>query len=107
MHVSVQKFTSTTCPRKSAGPSGSALSHPVAPPNEGTCTLMVLTTLSRRVAIEQVLGPDVAAEGDRDRPGDREHGAVADRRAEQQPADRLHDRRERLFFGEPAHRGRH
>ena len=31
MHVSVQKFTSTTRPRCSAGPSGSELSHPVAP----------------------------------------------------------------------------
>jgi hypothetical protein len=32
MHVSVQKSICTTCPRSSAGPSGSALSHPVARP---------------------------------------------------------------------------
>ena len=38
MHVSVQKFTRTTWPRSSAGPSGSELSHPVAPPSEGMCT---------------------------------------------------------------------
>src|SRR5215213_8916012 len=36
MHVSVQKFTSTTRPRSSAGPSGSEFSHPVAPSNAGT-----------------------------------------------------------------------
>src|SRR5215210_5163391 len=36
MHVRVQKFTSTTRPRSSAGPSGSELSHPVAPSNPGT-----------------------------------------------------------------------
>src|SRR5215216_1288800 len=38
MHVSVQKFTSTTCPGSSAGPSGSELSHPVAPSSEGMWT---------------------------------------------------------------------
>ena len=38
MHVSVQKFTTTTWPRSSAGPSGSELSHSVAPPSEGMCT---------------------------------------------------------------------
>ena len=38
MQVSVQKFTSTTCPRSSAGPSGSELSHPVAPSSAGMCT---------------------------------------------------------------------
>src|SRR5215216_7805691 len=38
MHVSVQKFTSTTCPRSSAGPSASELSHPVAPSSEGMWT---------------------------------------------------------------------
>ena len=38
MQVSVQKFTRTTWPRSSAGPSGSELSHPVAPPSEGMCT---------------------------------------------------------------------
>jgi hypothetical protein len=27
----------TTCPRSSAGPSGSELSHSVAPPSEGMC----------------------------------------------------------------------
>ena len=31
------KFTRTTCPRSSAGPSGSALSHPVAASSEGMC----------------------------------------------------------------------
>jgi len=35
MHVSVQKSTRTTWPRSSAGPGGSELSHPVAPPSEG------------------------------------------------------------------------
>ena len=35
MHVSVQKSTSTMWPRSSAGPSGSELSHPVAPLSEG------------------------------------------------------------------------
>ena len=38
MHVQVQKFTRTTRPRSSAGPSGSELSHAVAPPSEGRCT---------------------------------------------------------------------
>ena len=38
MHVHVQKFTRTTWPRSSAGPSGSELSHAVAPPSEGMCT---------------------------------------------------------------------
>jgi hypothetical protein len=37
MHVSVQTFTRTTWPRRSAGPSGSELSYPVAPPSEGMC----------------------------------------------------------------------
>jgi hypothetical protein len=37
-HVSVQKFTTTTCPRNSAAPSGSELSHSVAPPSDGMCT---------------------------------------------------------------------
>src|SRR5918994_1181454 len=37
MHVSVQKSTSTTRPRSSAGPSGPGLSHPGAPPSGGTC----------------------------------------------------------------------
>src|SRR4051794_14235475 len=34
-HVSVQKFTATTRRRRSAGPSGSVLSHAVAPPSNG------------------------------------------------------------------------
>src|SRR5688500_5633158 len=38
MHVHVQKFTRTTRPRSSAVPSGSELSHSVAPANEGRCT---------------------------------------------------------------------
>src|ERR671914_165724 len=38
MHVHVQKFTRTTCPRSSAGPSGSELSQAVAPPSDGMCT---------------------------------------------------------------------
>ena len=38
MQVSVQKSTSTTWPRSSAGPSGSELSHSVAPPSEGMYT---------------------------------------------------------------------
>src|SRR5436305_14831801 len=38
MHVSVQKFTSTTWPRRSAGPSGSELSHSGTPSREGMCT---------------------------------------------------------------------
>src|SRR5215213_1580479 len=38
MHVSVQKFTTTTWPRSWAGPSGSELSHPVAARSEGMCT---------------------------------------------------------------------
>jgi hypothetical protein len=37
MHVSVQKFISTTWPRSSAGPGGSELSHAVAAPSEGMC----------------------------------------------------------------------
>src|SRR4051794_39260419 len=37
MHVNVQKSTRTTCPRSSAGPSGSELSHVVAPSSEGMC----------------------------------------------------------------------
>ena len=38
MQVSVQKFARTTWPRSSVGPSGSELSHPVAPPSVGICT---------------------------------------------------------------------
>src|SRR5215217_2581483 len=38
MHVQVQKFTRTTWSRSSAAPSGSELSHSVAPANEGRCT---------------------------------------------------------------------
>src|SRR5690349_13839849 len=38
MHVSVQKFTSTTRPSRSAGPRGSEFSHPVAPSNVGIRT---------------------------------------------------------------------
>src|SRR6516225_848021 len=38
MHVRVQKFTSTTWPRRSAGPSGAELSHSVAPSSEGMRT---------------------------------------------------------------------
>src|SRR4051812_42967699 len=38
MQVSVQKSTRTTRPRSPAGSSGSELSHPVAPPNEGMCS---------------------------------------------------------------------
>ena len=37
MHVRVQKFTRTTWPRSSAGPSGAELSHSVAPPSGGMC----------------------------------------------------------------------
>jgi hypothetical protein len=40
-------------------------------------------------------------------PGDRDLRAVADRRAEQQSARRLDDRREGLVLGEPAHAGGH
>src|SRR6476661_4306118 len=38
MQVQVQKLTRTTFPCSSAGPSGSELSHPVAPSREGMCT---------------------------------------------------------------------
>ena len=38
MHVHVQKFTRTTWPRSSAGPSGSELSQSGALPSEGMCT---------------------------------------------------------------------
>jgi hypothetical protein len=38
MHVSVQKFTSTTWLRSSAGPSCPELTHPVAPSRDGMCT---------------------------------------------------------------------
>jgi uncharacterized protein YbjT (DUF2867 family) len=37
MHVRVQKSTRTTWPRRWTGPSGSELSHSVAPPSEGIC----------------------------------------------------------------------
>src|SRR4051812_45059165 len=37
MHVSVQKFTSTTRPRRSPRSRGSELSHAVAPPSGGMC----------------------------------------------------------------------
>src|ERR687897_1179004 len=47
MHVSVQKFTTTTWSRSSAGPSGSELSHPVAARSEGMCTWAITTAASR------------------------------------------------------------
>ena len=53
------------------------------------------------------LAQSVAAEADDGAPGDGEHAAVADRGAQEQPAERLHDRRERLVLGEPAQAGRH
>ena len=40
MQVKVQKLTSTTWPRSWAGPSGSELSHSVAPPSDGMCSLL-------------------------------------------------------------------
>src|SRR5215207_5719077 len=42
MQVSVQKFTSTTRPRNSAGTSGSDFSQAVAPANAGMCTVAVM-----------------------------------------------------------------
>src|SRR4051794_31511546 len=49
MQVSVQKFTSTTRPCSSSGPSGSELSHAAAPSSEGMCrrsdTVMVWSLL--------------------------------------------------------------
>src|SRR4051794_10922802 len=48
MHVHVQKFTSTTRPPNSAGPSGSDLSHSVAPPSEGMCTCVNTVVLAQR-----------------------------------------------------------
>src|SRR3954466_6623980 len=38
MQVSVQKSTTTACPRSRAGPSGSVLSHPLAPSKAGAWT---------------------------------------------------------------------
>src|SRR5689334_20450087 len=48
MQVSVQKFTSTTRPRKSAGPSGSELSHPAAPSNRGMSSRSGTSSLPQR-----------------------------------------------------------
>jgi len=39
MQVSVQKSTRTTCPRSSSAPIASELSQPVAPLNEGMCSM--------------------------------------------------------------------
>src|SRR5215203_2576443 len=38
-HVNVQKFTRTTCPRRSSGERGSELSHPLAPSSEDMGTI--------------------------------------------------------------------
>src|SRR5215203_2756757 len=55
MHVHVQKFTTTTWPRSSAVPSGSELSHSVAPANAGRCTRSNRVMVS--AAIEGRCGP--------------------------------------------------
>src|SRR3954469_17285867 len=56
MHVSVQKSTSTTRPRNSAGPSGSELSHPVAPPSDGMRTCVNTVALAKRAEPGAQLG---------------------------------------------------
>src|SRR3954468_3788178 len=55
MHVSVQKFTSTTWPRSSVGPSGSELSHPVAPSREA-CAHVGRRSLAKRPERRSDLG---------------------------------------------------
>ena len=47
MQVNVQKLTSTTWPRSWAGPSGSELSHSVAPPSDGMCGLLSMVGYRR------------------------------------------------------------
>src|SRR2546421_12959003 len=47
--------------------------------------------------------PEVANQGEDDAPGDGEDRAVADRSSQQQPAQRVDDRREGLVLGEPAY----
>ena len=67
MHVHVQKFTRTTWPRSSAGPSGSELSHAVAPPSEGMCTCANTARRQRselnaaRTSVEKSSGSSQAA----------------------------------------------
>jgi len=48
MHVSVQKFTRTTWPRSSAGPSGSDPSHSATPANGGICSRSNMVLLPQR-----------------------------------------------------------
>src|SRR5260221_13049997 len=55
------------------------------------------------VAVVDRSRPQVADQGEANAPGDGEDGTVADRRAQQQPAQRVDDGRERLVLGEPTY----
>src|SRR5690349_21305852 len=60
MQVQVQKFTRTTRPRSSAGPSGSELSHSVAPCRDGMCTRPSMVASAQRAErLADVLGEPI------------------------------------------------
>jgi len=59
------------------------------------------------VAVVDRSRPEVPDQGEANAPGDGEDRAVADRGAQQQPPQRVDDRREGLVLGEPAYPGWH
>ena len=58
MQVYVQKSTRTTLPRSSSVVSGGELSHPVAPPSDGSAPCVVLATRARRPRLDQSACPE-------------------------------------------------
>jgi hypothetical protein len=60
-------------------------------------------SLPYRIAVVDRSRPQVSDQGEASAPGDGEDGTVADRRSQQQPAQRVDDGREGLVLGEPAY----
>ncbi len=63
--------------------------------------------LAYGVAVVDRSRPEVPNQGEANAPGEGEDGAVADRGPQQQPPQRVDDRREGLVRGEPAYPGGH
>ena len=55
------------------------------------------------VAVVDRSRPQVAEQGEASAPGDGEYSTISDRRAQQQPPQRVDDGREGLVLGEPAY----
>lgn len=96
------------------------LAPPSDPPYGWQCLLVTLDVqpligaaagrsayLPYGVAVVYRLRPEVPDQGEASAPGDGQYDAVSDRRAYQQPPQRVDNGREGLVLGEPAHPDRH